>query len=68
MPSGAWLGSILFLLSIATALATPCSPSFTALCFSGGRFEVHVTWTDFRGVDKLVAIAEEPAFGIHASE
>ena len=29
--------------------ATPCTPSSTALCLSGGRFEAKVTWTDFQG-------------------
>ena len=43
------LCSILFALGATTALAAPCSPSPTALCLSGGRFEVQVTWKDFQG-------------------
>jgi hypothetical protein len=33
----------------AALAAAPCSPSSTALCLSGGRFEVKVAWTDFQG-------------------
>ena len=36
-------------LAAASAVAAPCNSSTTALCLSGGRFELNVTWKDFQG-------------------
>ena len=45
-----FLVAFLLLTSAArAAAATPCAPSATSLCLSGGRFEVSVAWTDFQG-------------------
>src|SRR5450755_860539 len=43
------LVSVLGFLLTSAVLAQPCTPTSTALCLSGGRFEAAVTWTDFQG-------------------
>jgi len=48
---GGWISAFLGVACLWSAAleAAPCAPSATALCLSGGRFEVQVTWKDFQG-------------------
>ena len=39
------LVGLFLVLSAAVVSASPCAPSTTSLCLSGGRFEVSVAWT-----------------------
>jgi hypothetical protein len=59
------LCTILLALATATALAAPCSPTATALCLSGGRFEIQVTWKDFQdntGAGQAVSLTEDTGY------
>ena len=50
------------LLAAVPAAAAPCTPTETALCLNGGRFQLEVTWKDFQnraGVGHAVALTAD---------
>ena len=49
MKAKVWLAALVLGLAALSVGATPCAPSATSLCLSGGRFEVSVAWKDFSG-------------------